>query len=67
MIHDLLTDSGLDSWNILLDENGGPNHVRELLFSPLETQNWRINLHFLIITLVIFLNLLYKVPKELVV
>jgi glucosylceramidase len=32
MIHDFNNGGGLDSWNILLDENGGPNHVGNFCF-----------------------------------
>jgi len=36
MIHDFNNGTvGWTDWNILLDENGGPNHVRNFCFAPI--------------------------------
>jgi glucosylceramidase len=39
MIHDFNNGTvGWTDWNILLDQNGGPNHVGNFCFSPIHTE-----------------------------
>jgi glucosylceramidase len=39
--------SGWTDWNILLDENGGPNHVKNFCFAPVHADTRKDTLHFM--------------------
>lgn len=47
MIHDLNNGAvGWTDWNILLDETGGPNHVKNFCFAPVHADTRTGELHF---------------------
>ena len=48
MIHDFNNGStGWTDWNILLDETGGPNHVKNFCFAPVHADTRDNSLHFM--------------------
>ena len=57
---------GWTDWNILLDENGGPNHVGNFCFAPVhaDTKTGEITYITVIITSGIFPNSFVPVQKE---
>ncbi|MDD5508086.1 MAG: glycoside hydrolase family 30 protein [Bacteroidales bacterium] len=48
MIHDFNNGAcAWTDWNILLDENGGPNHARNFCFAPIHADTRKDTLHFM--------------------
>lgn len=48
MIHDFNNGAcAWTDWNILLDENGGPNHVKNFCFAPIHADTRNDTLHFM--------------------
>ena len=49
MIHDFNNGAvAWTDWNILLDENGGPNHVGNFSFAPIHANTKEGTLHYII-------------------